>query len=84
MVIVQVGDLDKKQLDCLIYSLRSIELLLAFSSKLLFICWYFVAYQVEMYNWPVSGALIGVEKKFGFPLHLLTPILPSPKIKLLN
>lgn len=36
MVIVQVGDLDKKQLDCLIYSLRSIELLLAFSSKLLY------------------------------------------------
>lgn len=50
MVIVQVGeDLDKKQLDCLICSPQSTELLqdLAFKVfKLLLNSWYFVTYQI--------------------------------------
>lgn len=91
MVIVQVGDLAKKQLDCLIYSLRSIELLqdLAFSSKLLFNCWYFVAYQVGMYNWPVcQGLSWGWRGNLGFlctscPLSCL-PLQLSCYIKLFD
>lgn len=82
MVIVQVGDLDKKQLGCLIYSLRSIDLLqdLAVSSELLFNC--ISSRNVQLAS--VSGALMGLERTFGFPLHLLSPILPPPTIKLFN
>ena len=50
MAIVQVEeDLDKKQLDCVIYSPGSTELLqdLAFKVfKLLLNSWYFVTYQI--------------------------------------
>lgn len=38
-----------------------------------------------MYNWPVcQGLSWGLERKFGFPLLLLSPILPPPSVKLFN
>lgn len=79
MVIVQVGDLDEKQLDCLIYSLRSIELLLAFSSKLLFNCCYFVAYQVEMYKWPVCRGSHGAGEEIWASSAPLVPHSAFPQ-----